>query len=672
MQHMSEDNYSHPQSDFNPESAKEIQGLADLLTNMLVTENSEETELSLSVKKSNKSQNQNQEIVINSPTETGENGEVYYKEEIKTVDISPPNTDDSSRIIQTTHNVSTSLYQNESKGFIPLVKPEPKSYAQNKFLETEIQGLRGLLVDLESRVYNHQELINLLLPTVTETIRDKITQREGAIANIFKPGEGKTITEQIEQETEVLMEALYPVIGVTIGDYIASTIRKVNSQVSDAIDNSSTGNQNLKITSLTPEELEEQTSNYFRVNNVFLIHKKSHLIITEKQHISHKVLSSEVITSMLSSIRNLSYKLTRKSQFLSIEYNENKINIYSGENAYLAVMAQGEAPTNFLQLLAKILDELEKEYETSIKMFQGDQTIIPESLTNKLQPILEFEVNKEIKRRNRRLVGGSLIGLLLIGLPLGIYQYWQYRNYRVEQEIIANVSEDEDLKVYNLDVDITEGKINLLGRLPNEYLKQKLTSVVQKYPSDLPIDNQVSVVDLPLNQGDIEKEIEEVLKIFNQIDGIDIKTYFNKGVLTLTGKALQLTELEDITASFARINGIKQINNQIDFKPVQIPLRLYFSRNTANVSARDVEGKLIPIKDEMELFPNTQLTIFGYRSRNESRNISLKRAQSVQTSLEDLGIDRRRIRIEDGKGVPPDVKPNQEQWLNQAVVFELK
>ena len=80
---------------------------------------------------------------------------------------------------------------------------------------------------------------------------------------MFKPGEGKTITEQIEQETELLMEALYPVIGVTIGDYIANTIRKMNSQVADALDNSNVNHQHLKINSTTSEELKKSTLNFF-------------------------------------------------------------------------------------------------------------------------------------------------------------------------------------------------------------------------------------------------------------------------------------------------------------------------------------------------------------------------------------------------------------------------
>lgn len=273
---MNSDNFST--SEFNPNSAKQIQGLADLLTNMLITENKEETEVSLLNKTTNspktKSQeNSSQKIIV---TEEESNFESDYNQETEIIDISSDNTEGFSRNssslkVQKSHpsQYLSSSSQSQDNNNVFFVKPEPKFNAKNNLLEIEIESLRNILVDLESRIYDHQELINLLLPAVTETIRDKINQREGAITNLFKPGEGKTISEQIEHETELLMNALYPVIGGTIGDYIATTIRKINSKVADALDNADTGNQDLKIKTITPEELQNQKSNYFRVENVF-------------------------------------------------------------------------------------------------------------------------------------------------------------------------------------------------------------------------------------------------------------------------------------------------------------------------------------------------------------------------------------------------------------------
>ena len=670
------DNDRTSSSEFKPNSAKQIQGLADLLANMLTPENNEETEVSFSLKTSNKpkSKEQSSEKIVISEDDRENNLTFDYHTEVETIDISPSNTQShqpNSSSLKVAQSPSSKYKSDDNSHLLSLITKEPELYAKNKLLETEIEGLRGILVDLESRIYDHQELINLLLPAVTETIRDKINQREGAIANLFKPGEGKTIAEQIQQETELLMDALYPVIGVTIGDYIASTIRKINSRVADALDQANTGNQDLKITTISPEDLQNIKSNSFRVKNIFLIHKKSHLIIAEKQNLIYQNLSPEVITSMLTSIRNLSYKFRNSSQFLSVEYDQNQINVYAGNHSYLAVICEGNAPTKFLQLLANTLDSLETEYETCIKLFQGDQTIIPDSLIAKLQPILEFEINKEIKQRNRWLVGGCLVGLFLIVVPYGIYQYLQYKNLVVEQNILAEIIADEELRVYNLDVDIKGQKINLSGKLPSESLKQKLTSIVQDYPSNLAVNNQITVVDLPINKTEIKAEIEQVLSAFNQIEGIKINTKFDNGILTLTGEALELMDLANITESFARIRGVEQVDNQISVKPLQIPTRIYFSRNSANIFPMDIEGKLIRIKEQMQKYPQTQLKIIGYRSNGEYNNLGLKRAQNVQTILEDLGVDRRRLMIEDGKGSPPALKNNQEQWLSQTVIFEL-
>ena len=146
-------------SDYDPESAKQIQGLADLLTNMLTTENNEEAEVSLSVKKSNKSE-QNQPRKI---SHSDHPNDAHNSEEIETIDYFSSDIPSQSTELNASLKVSKSTqhshYTIPEKDILSLVKKEPKDYAKNEFLETEIEGLRNILANLESRIYNHQELI---------------------------------------------------------------------------------------------------------------------------------------------------------------------------------------------------------------------------------------------------------------------------------------------------------------------------------------------------------------------------------------------------------------------------------------------------------------------------------------------------------------------------------
>lgn len=656
-----------------PNAAQNIQGLADLLSNMLTTEEGGEKEVSVSWKTSNKPPVQKEPKPISSESVVEiDSPQNQHNEDIVVSARSNTGNVESAKITYNSSNLTTF---NPSAATIPITpKPEPKFNAESKLLEAEIEDLRQILVNLEANIYDSSELINLLLPAVTETIRDTIQKREGAISHILKPGEGKTITEQIESETEVLMDALYPVVGSTIGEYIANTIRAVNNKVVGALDNADTGNNNLKVQMISPLELSEKESTFFKTEAVFLIHKKSHLIIAEKSSSINSFLTPELVASVLTNIRNLSHKFHRdNSNFLIMNYGENKINVYSGNYAYLAIIAKGNTPKRFLELLAQTIALIEKDYESCLKLFQGDRTIVPESLEKPLEELLKFEVNGEIKKRNKKLVTIGLITLFLIGIPTGIYQFFNYKNQQIAQEVLESLNAEPELSIYNLDVNVKSNKINLDGKLPSQYLKEKATTIASQSSPDLAVNNGIEVVNLPANQGEIKNEVDQILKAFNQIEGIDINADYQDGVLNLTGTALQLTDLRQITESFASIKGINEVNNQITVEPLQIPARIYFSRNSTNVAARDIEGKLIEIKDKMQKYPQLNLKIIGYKSPSERWGLGLQRAQSIENILEDLGIDRRRLEVVDGKGQPPDLNKNtQEQWLSQCVVFEVK
>lgn len=703
------------------DSTKKIQSLVNLLISLLEVDKQVKTDVSNNLTTQNKNKSQNSLKVNNNNLDDQNNEDIKIKSDFSTnVKVAIKEQENPQNIESITENNmhknmdNNSIVNSEFKDIneditIPTKKEESlTNYTEitltknqqsstyesnfppaekeiisnsfksninidNKFLQGELEELKGILVDLELSIYNYQELINILLPAVAETIQDKIKQREGAIANIFKLGESKTINEQIENETQVLIEAIYPVIGATISGYIGATISKMNSKVVDALHNKEMGSNETKLQAISLNDLKAKESNYFKVEMVFLIHKQSNLVIAEKKGLSNKNLTAEFITSVLSSIRNLSHKFYHHNQsnFLVFNHGENQIVLYAGISAYLAVIAKGNPPKIFLEKLADTLTFLEKNYETCIKLFQGDRTTIPESIEQPLQKLLDFEVNSDKKRRNSFLLRLSLAALFLIGIPLGIYQYFNYQTQQIEKKVLAKISADSELGVYNLEVDIKDQKTNLTGKLPNDLLKEKAGKIVKETIADLPLNNKIVVVDLPPNEFEIKQEIDQIVKVFNQIEGIKIKAIFEDGILNLTGEALELTEVEKINNSFAQIKGINEVNNNIKIQPISIPTRVYFSQNSTEIAARDIESKLISIKEQMQKYPQLKLKIIGYKSNYERWNLGLKRAQVIATILEDLGIDRRRLEVIDGKKSPPDIKTNQESWLSQCVVFEI-
>ncbi|HIK30726.1 MAG TPA: BON domain-containing protein [Oscillatoriales cyanobacterium M59_W2019_021] len=171
----------------------------------------------------------------------------------------------------------------------------------------------------------------------------------------------------------------------------------------------------------------------------------------------------------------------------------------------------------------------------------------------------------------------------------------------------------------------------------------------------------------------IAAEVERTIAAIDRIDGMDLSATFDRGHVSLGGTARQAADFEAISATLSQIPGVKTVTNTIKTAAPAIATRLYFEVNSPTVVPRDLEGKLRQIKQVMQQYPQLHLKIIGHshpEERGGEGNLALERAQTVQTMLEDIGIDRRRTIAVSRPGSPPDVAPNQPTWLSQCVLFE--
>ncbi len=110
-------------------------------------------------------------------------------------------------------------------------------------------------------------------------------------------------------------------------------------------------------------------------------------------------------------------------------------------------------------------------------------------------------------------------------------------------------------------------------------------------------------------------------------------------------------------------------------QPFPIATRIYFQGNSARLVPSDISNKLAEVAEFLETHPDVRVRAIGYAHESENRtrypNLPLERAQAVQTALENLGIERRRVLPEGSEMPPEDVAPNQAAWLSQSVRFEI-
>jgi hypothetical protein len=263
-----------------------------------------------------------------------------------------------------------------------------------------IAKFKEKLENLEHQIYEPAELINLLLPLITEILSRKVaeareevaqaiapiideiiqakTQQDkvaissalapvlpdavaqqvsnspGDFAKALGPEMGTAIKEQISLDREAMVDALYPVIGSTISKYMAEAIKAINEKVENTLTPEGISRKiRAKMQGVSEAELIFKEAMPFTVQAIFLIHKGSGLVISEVQPSDRQRLESEMVAGMLTAIRSFVNDCIAQSGEVSeidqIEYGNSQITLEVAGYCYLAVVTQGQPPKSFIK-----------------------------------------------------------------------------------------------------------------------------------------------------------------------------------------------------------------------------------------------------------------------------------------------------------------------------------
>ena len=396
-------------------------------------------------------------------------------------------------------------------------------------------NIQEKLSKLEYQIYDPQELINLLLPSISELLRLKIVESKEEIAQViapiidrairnrivedktsmgtalasavpiaiteqirvapeemceaFAPTMGRAIKKQIEIEKDTVVDALYPIIGSTISKYMGETIRAINQQVEDTLSvKGITRKFNAKLQGVSEAELILKEALPFIVKAIFLIHKTSGLVISEIQRSDAERLESEMIAGMLTAIRSFANDCITHSGNVSeldaIDYGTSKIVLEVAGYCYLAIVVQGQPSKKFISKMRQNFGTLVKDNGQLIEQFDGDPATIPSQFHTTLKALIDEDAQEE-KKKNKPspllLLSLTILGAIFI--PWGIWQYHNGVIRSIENKTAIALASAPELSVYRLSTEVSKGKLKLTGRVPNQILRAQAE---QNYKSDRP------------------------------------------------------------------------------------------------------------------------------------------------------------------------------------------
>ena len=525
-------------------------------------------------------------------------------------------------------------------------------------------------------------LCSALAPVLPDAVAQQVNDSPGDFAKALGPEMGTAIKEQINLDRDAMVDALYPVIGSTISKYMAQAIKSINEKVENTLSLEGISRKiRAKVQGVSEAELIFKEAMPFTVQAIFLIHKGSGLVICDVQGSDSQRLESDMVAGMLTAIRSFVNDCIAQtgevSEIDQIDYGNSKITLEVAGYCYLAVVTQGQASKAFTGKMRGALAAIVQDHDRAIELFDGDPAKVPEQIHEILGDLTTVSTTSTEKEKGKvptTLLLISFAVLSTISLSLGIYQYRGWVSQHIEAETSFALASEPELAVYRLGVDYSRGTLKLSGKLPNQYLRSKAEQIAKAVQPKLKISNTIIPVEVPPDPVSTAAEVKRVTHILNQMDGAVISANYSEGKVTAQGVVLQKADARKVTLAFQQIPGVKAVTNTVELQAKAFASRVYFDLGSSELKSAEL-SKISQIQSFLEQYPNTALRLLGHSNAigNSTKNqqLALERATSVRNALVTQGIDPKRLQVEGTTNFPIGLDRNKPSQLSRCVDFEI-
>jgi OOP family OmpA-OmpF porin len=317
----------------------------------------------------------------------------------------------------------------------------------------ELEELRRLIAGPEririDQLRERLENPELRIKDVSQILAEAIVQRtsqDEKIARALAPTVEKAIESSIKRNRKVLVDVLFPVMGPAIRKAVASTIHGMIQSFDKTLEYSlSLRGLRWRFEALRTKkpfgEIVLLHTLLYQVEQIFLIHRKSSLVI---QHVVSKDVKThdpDLVAGMLSAIRDFvhdSFHLERDESLDTLSLGSDRtIWIEQGAHALLAAVIRGIPPSEFRLALRETLDAIHLGHGEALEAFDGDSTLL-EAVRPDLEDCLQAGYRPKSKKTFPLFWALFGAGMTFIGI-LGFFSIQSHRRWSNYLERLKDV-----------------------------------------------------------------------------------------------------------------------------------------------------------------------------------------------------------------------------------------
>jgi outer membrane protein OmpA-like peptidoglycan-associated protein len=575
----------------------------------------------------------------------------------------------------------------------PANEPEEESSSNGSGSLEELRHLilapeQAALERLHERIENPDSRTKDVSGVVAEAIQQRREQGgSDALSDALAPTIETALHQSVRKDPTALADALFPVMGPAIRRSILETLRSFLDSFNHVLDQSLSW-QGLKWrlealrTGRPFTEVALLHSLVFRVEQVFLIHRKTGLPIAHAVAPEVAMQDPSLVSGMLSAIQDFVHDSFHTGQGQGVNrMNVGDLDVWVeiGPYAFLAAVIRGIAPRSIHQRMEETLERVHAEYSTKLDSFDGDSAPFVDA-HKVLSKCLEAKYKEETQSGGYgyALAAGGLL-LALIGGWLG----WRWRQYERWSGLVESLRGEPGLVITSF------------SREHGRFVIRGLRDPLAPDPARLAVEAQLDPAEAEFHWSSyyaLDDLLVQQRAVASLAPPAGISLAVKDGVLHLEGKPTAKW-LADVRTRALLIPGIRSLDlgrftpeqiafdearNQIQAVIVRFPLD---SSELSSAERANVRS-LVPVFKELLNAPipahsSVSIEVVGHSDTTGAealnQNLSQRRAERIASQLIQLGIPTAVIRSK-GVATAEPVRPedNEEnRAYNRSATFRV-
>src|SRR5271166_379607 len=569
----------------------------------------------------------------------------------------------------------------------PLREPDAQAYLELRHLILAPE--QEALERLHQRVDDPASRTEDVGSVVAEAIQ--LRRKQGgdeALRAALAPTIEIALRESVRKDPGTLADALFPVMGPAIRRSILETLRSFLESFNQVLD------QSLSIKGLkwrfealrtgrTFTEVALLHSLVFRVEQVFLIHKKTGLPLGHAVASAVAMQDPSLVSGMLSAIQDFvrdSFHTAQGQGINRMNVADLDVWIEDGPYAILACVIRGIAPRELRDRMAEVLENVHREHAAQLDSFDGDAA--PFAKVNaELSRCLELRYKEDAKPRSFGFVYATAALLILLA---GGWLGWRAVQYGRWDRLVNTFREQPGFVITSF------GREN--GKFVVRGLKDPLAADPEQF---------IKISDVDPAKGEfhwgayyaLDDEIVQQRAKAILSPPASANLAVKDGVLQVSGKA-SVGWVKDLQSRALLIPGVRAIQLSPELNPEQLAFNqakselesalVKFPTASAALSAPE-RATLRKLAEYIQtllhtadgLRQNANLEVLGHTDSTGAEtmnlNLSQRRADRVSWELSQIGIPERVLHAR-GLGTTNPLRAEdteENRQFNRSVTFRV-